>query len=251
VNRHALTFAVVCVAAAAASAQDTAVAAPRGLPTDSARVTPYQRSYEMLVEDGDSTVLIGQRTVTLTAATYNGDSAWLLTETRTGIVPAAESLFLARTLRPLHWSAVVGAGHLAAEFVGDSIYGATSGPAGKHNIVMQREPDLLVSAAMVEAVLAALPLAMDFHDSVTVLDVSLAVSRTTPAEIAVVGEEDLQESNGARPCWVVALREDQRQALYWVEKASGITLQMQQPLPAHVGRRLDYRFIDESGGTSP
>jgi hypothetical protein len=180
---------------------------------------------------------------------------WVVTETRSGIVPSADSLFLSRTLRPLHWSAVAGAGgglaHFGVEFVGDSIYGATTGPTGRQSIAMPGRADLVASGAMLEALLVALPLASGFVDSVAILDVTLSSSSWDPGELAVIGEEDVAIDGGQRPCWVVALREEGRQALLWVDKTGGTTLRMQQQLPPDVGGQLDYLLKTDANSIAP
>jgi hypothetical protein len=168
------------------------------------------------------------------------------------MVPAVESLYVAPDLRPLHWSSVLGPARLGAEFVGDSIYGAMTSPTGKQNIVAVGRPDLLVSAAMVEALLPLLPLTSTWTDSVGVLSVDLATTRIIAAELAAVGVEDLLvDSSSTRPTWVVTLRAGQLSVLYWVDRDTGAVLRVQQPLSAHTGTELEYRARPEAAGAPP
>jgi hypothetical protein len=206
----------------------------------------------MIVHGHDSSVVVGQREIALSSAVYSGAPSWLLVETRTGIVPAVDSLYIGPDLRPLHWSSVLGTARLGAEFVGDSIYGAMTSPTGKQNIVAAGRPDLLVSGAMVEAILPLLPLTSTWTDSAGVLSVDLATTQVIAAELAVVGEEDLPlDSSATRPTWVVALRAGEHSVVYWVDKASGALLRIQQPLRSHTGTDLEYRLRCETVGTSP
>jgi hypothetical protein len=240
--------------AAGVRAQDSTVAARHVLPLDVAKVQPYRRAFDIIVTTRDSAIVIGQREIALTAAEYSGAPAWLIVETRTGLVPSAESLYVAPDMRPLHWSAALGAARLGAEFVGDSIYGATSGPGGRRNLVLQGggRPDLLVSTPMIEAILPLLPLTASWVDSAAVLSVDLASSAVIPVELTVIGEEDyVVDSATVRSTWVIAVRAGERNVLYWVTKDSAEVLRMQQPLPAHVGQLLEYRIKPGPPATPP
>jgi hypothetical protein len=224
--------------------QDTVSAPVRHLlPVDLSRVQPFRRTYDMIVHTADSSIVLGQREVRLDSAAYAGAPAWLLVETRTGVVPAVESLYVAPDMRPLHWSSTLGSARLGAEFVGDSIYGATTAPSGKQNIVLGSRPDLFVSAAMAETLLPLLPLTSTWMDSVGLLAADLVATTVLPAEIVVVGEEDLAlDTLSQRASWVVAIRTASRSVIYWIDKENGATLRMEQALPLHIGRLLQYRL---------
>ena len=227
-----------------AEGQDTTSAPVRHLlPIDISRVQSFRRTYDIIVYTTDSAIVLGQREVRLDSAAYAGAPAWLLVETRTGVVPAVESLYVAPDMRPLHWSSTLGSARLGAEFVGDSIYGATTAPTGKQNIVLGSRPDLFVSATMAEALLPLLPLTSTWMDSVGLLAVDLVTTAVLPAEIAVVGEEDLAiDTLTQRASWVVAIRTGSRSVVYWIDKEHGATLRMEQALPAHIGRLVQYRL---------
>jgi len=233
-------------------AQDTAVAVVRHvLPIDVSRVQPFRRAYEMIVHSGDSATILGRREVQLTRATYAGNPAWLLVETRTGLVPAAESLYVSADLRPLHWYSDLGRARLGVEFVGDTVFGAMSSPAIKHSLVLPIRPDLLVSQAMVEMILALLPLTPQWTDSASVLSVDMSGGIVIPAEISVIGEEELLvDSALTRPSWVITLRADRQNVLFWVDKESGEVNRVQQPLPLHIGSLLEYRIRREAAPVS-
>lgn len=229
--------------AATGSAQDTAQRPRHVLPLEVARLQPFRRSYDIVIQSPDSTFVIGLRDVALMLSTYAGAPSWLLVETRSGAVPSVESLYVAPDMRPIHWSSALGAARLGAQFVGDTIYGATSSPVGRQNIVVRGRPDLLASSAMVEALLPLLPLAVGWVDSVGVLAVDVASASVVPAELIVIGEEDLfVDSMPVRPSWVVALRTEPRYVLFWIDKETGATLRVQHWLYADRGAVLDYRL---------
>ena len=173
---------------------------------------------------------------------YAGNAGWLIVETRTGIVPAVESLFIAPDMRPVHWSSWLGPARLSTEFVGDSIFGATTTPNSKRSLLLVGRPDLLVSLAMIEALLPMLPLAPAWSDFAAVLAVDGASGAVLPAELVVVAEEETRvDSVTMRPSWVVSVRAEEGSALLWIDKEAGEILRVQQQLPAHVGTVMEYR----------
>jgi hypothetical protein len=261
VTRRALgTLAILALVVGAGTplpAQDTVVARPL-FAVDTARLTPFYRAYEMFVQRNDSLHRLGDRTVAFSRGSYAGSPAWVLVETRSGAVVAAESLFLSPGARPLHWNATLGAARLAMEFARDSLFGATSGPAGKQNIVEAGRPDLVVSTAMMEALLPALALTPLWRDSAGVLTVDHVSSSILPAELVVIGEESLRmpgpqtdsltQEAPTRRAWILALRAPARSVVFWVDRDTGAVLRMQQPLPLHVGSLLEYRLRSETPG---
>lgn len=253
-RRHAAAAAAFAlVVAAAAGAQDSvALAAPRALPSvDSVRVAPFERHYDIVVLTRDSTFVVGQRALELKPAAYAGSEGWLLLETRTGIVPAVESLFVSPDLRPLRWAASLGAARLGVAFTRDSLFGATTAPGGRRSIVVEGRADLLVSSPMTEAILSALPLHVGRLDSLSVLALDLAETRLLPAALIALGEEAL-EADGLRwATWVVALRSEATYVLFWVDQTSGAVRRVQHALPQQGGAVMEYRFRPELASVEP
>lgn len=240
------------VMAGSAGAQDTAVVIRHVLALDALRVQPFRRTYDVLVQDADSVRVISQRQVSLEAARYDGADAWLLVESRTGTVASAESLYVALDVRPLHWSSTLGPARLAAEFVGDSILGAAIVARSRQNLALAGKPDLLVTAAMVEAILGLLPLDSAWSDSASVLSVTVAQGFVRPAELRVVAQGDLPvDSSTVRPTWVVALSAEGREILYWVDRETRAVLRAQQRVAAHVGSLLEYRLRPDTPALAP
>ena len=241
-GRALTTLALLASVAQGIAAQDTVVAARHVLPLDTSRMQPYRRVYDMIVYVRDSATVVGEREVTLIPTTYAGSPAWMLIEVRTGMVPAAETLYVAPDLRPLHWYSAQGSATLGATFVGDTVFGAVRAPAGKRSLILAGRPDLLVSQGMIEMLLPLLPLTSAWTDSASVLSVDMASGSVIPAELSVISEENLLvNSTVTRAAWVVAVRAEARATLFWIDKESGEVLRAQQPLPTHVGTLLEYR----------
>lgn len=243
VGRHAfLLAALMFLGAAAVRAQDTTVTV-HALPLDTSKVRPFQRTYDVIVHRGDSSIVIGERGVSLNPATYAGNAGWLITETRTGVVTAAESLFVSSDFRPLHWSSAEGTARVGIEFVGDSIYGAVASPLARQNVVMAGAPDIVPTATFAEAMMPLLPLALGWTDSVKVMTLDASSHDIRGAELSVIGEEEMgDDASATRPVWLVVLRMASARVLYWVNKDDAAVTRALQPLPAHVGVDLEYRL---------
>ena len=230
----------------AADAQDS-VAVRHLLALDLGRVAPFRRSYDIIVHRRDSATTIGEREVSLEPSEFAGATGWLLVERRSGVVPSAESLFVAQDLRPVRWSSALGTARLATVFLGDTIMGAATIGTARQNLLVAGRPDLLVSGAMVELVLGLLPIEEDWRDSAAVLSMGIATRDVVPVELVAVGRELLLvDSISMRPTIVVALRSEQRSALYWVDTETRAVLRMLQVLPPHVGILLEYRIRPSS-----
>jgi hypothetical protein len=241
VRVRALTFFLALLAVAPAAAQDSVVARHL-LQLDVSRLQSTSRRYDIVVRRRDSLIVVGERRVDVRPALYAGADAWLIVETRTGEVPAAESLYVSPDFRPLHWASALGPARLATEFVGDSILGAASAGRSKQNIALQGRPDVLVNHAMVEVMLSLLPLADAWVDSAASISVNLSGTALTPSELAVVASENMPVDSSVVPVWVVALRSAESSVLYWVEKSTGVPFLIQQQVPAHVGGQMEFRL---------
>jgi hypothetical protein len=107
----------------------------------------------MTIERDVSTIALGTRTVSVTQTNYAGSPAWLLLENRSGDgIPAADSLLVdVLSLHPVHWSSTLGQARIAAEFRGDSAFGALSAPATRRSIVVELPAGTIVSGPRLEA----------------------------------------------------------------------------------------------------
>lgn len=251
-GRAALAMLAVCSTAPHARAQDTIPRLRHILPIDFARIQSFQRAYDITVLAGDSTMLLGQRDVALRQAVLADSSAgWLLTETRTGLVPSCDSLFLAIDLRPVRWTSSVGSSRLEAHFIHDSIVAVMRGPVGASSATLYTPPDLVLSGAMLELVVGLLPLSVGWADSVSVLTAELAGADVSAAEIAVVGEEMSAPGSTGHDVWIVALRAESRQLLLRVDKATGAAIRIQEALPPHVGTMIEIRARERADVLPP
>ncbi|HEV8218466.1 MAG TPA: hypothetical protein VGP95_21600 [Gemmatimonadaceae bacterium] len=195
--------------------------------------------YDMSLERDASTTPLGSRTVSMVTMPYAGSPAWLLLETRVGErIAATDSLFVDPSLHPLHWTALLGPARLAAEFRGDSAYGATSGPPGRRSIAMPVPPRTMVSGAMLESILRIAPIQVGWEDTVATLSVSLTGASVSPTRIYVVGEDRVTVPAGTFDCWVVAAQSEGSKGLYWVTKRDPIVVRSTLDVPALGGAQL-------------
>ena len=251
--RAALAFVALCAAIApSAWAQDTIPRLRHILPIDYTRIQPFQRAYDVTVLSGGSTITIGQRDVALREAVLADSSAgWLLTETRSGIVPSFDSLFLAGDLRPVRWTSSLAASHLEVEFGADSLRAVIRGPAGASAATLEAPPDLLLSGAMLELVVGLLPLSPAWADSVSVLSADMSGADVSVMEIVVIGDEPSAPDPNSPGKWIVALHAESRELRIWVDKASGAAVRTQQTLPTHTGTMLELRLRESAEATPP
>lgn len=217
---------------AAAFARD---AAAQGWSINASALRPSQFVYETTLERDASTTRLGTRTVSVSPASYAGTPAWLLAETRVpeSGPPAIDSLFTdLSSLRPLHWSAMIGPARLAVEFRGDTAYGGTSGPPGRRSLVVGLPSGTVVSAAMLETELRLLPLQTAWEDSTSTLFITLGSTMVLPTRVAVIGEDRVRVPAGQFDCWVVSVRAaDATRGLYWVAKSDPIVVRSALDIP--------------------
>ena len=241
--RSVLAALCVCVAAQDLSAQtsspDSAVAVRR-FRIPAAPLGPGQFTYQTTLERGSGTTTIGTRTTTVSISSYAGSPAWVLVEARSGDgVGATDTLFAGLTdLHPIHWSSALAGARLAAEFRGDTVFGATSAPSGRRSMVLSMPSGTLVSGSMLEAALRVLPLQTGWEDSTSTLSVSLANNSVIPTRLSVIGEDRVRVPAGTYDCWVVAVHADPGRGLYWVTKQNPIVVRSAIDIPSMGGAQL-------------
>jgi hypothetical protein len=208
---------------------------------DASTLHPGQFVYAATLERDAVSTNLGTRTFTVSQAMYGGLPAWLLVETRTDDgIPASDSVYAGLlALKPIHWTATLGTSRLAAEFRGDTLYGATSAPAGGRSIVAAVPRGTFVSAAMLQTVLRLLPLQSNWEDSShSTLSVTPASDTIVPTRISVVGDESVQVPAGTFDCWVVAVHADAARGLYWVSKTDPMVVRSVLDIPSMNGAQL-------------
>lgn len=249
VGRTFTLVALLALLPAAARPQE-AVARPGGFVIDTTRLVAWERVYEMVVHRGDSAEVIGTRRVSVAPSSLSGVATWLILETRTGAIAAAESLYVSGAFAPMRWTSRLGTAQLTFQFARDSAFGGTTGPGGRQGVIIPVPAELLVSTAMIEALLNAVPLSPEWRDSVSVMRVDHATTDVIPGELVVIGEEYV-----GPPAWIVALRAGGRSVLFWVDRQAGMVTRIQQLLPLHVGSMLEYRSVastpDRTSTTTP
>jgi hypothetical protein len=213
---------------------------PRRFRIPAAVIAPGQYVYETTLERNAGTTVLGTRTVAVSQMLYAGAPVWLLLETRSGDgIPAADSLFAGIIdLHPIHWSSTLGGARLAAEFRGDTVFGATSAPAGRRSMVAAVPSGTMISSAMLETVLRLLPLTTGWEDSTTTLSIALNGNTVIPTRLSVIGEDRVRVPAGTYDCWVVAVHADAGRGLYWVTKTDPIVVRSVLDVPAMGGAQL-------------
>lgn len=245
-----LALALLSLSSERGRAQEPAVV-PSGFAIDTTRCAPYRRVYDIVVQTRDSAVIIGRRDVALTPSIYAGQPAWILVESRTGAVPASETLYVSPSIRPLQWNSTIGAARVGVTFVGDTIFGAVSAPTGRQDLIVAAAGRLIVSQTMAEMLMPLLPLDINWTDSARVLAVNVGGGSVVDAEISVIGEEQVHvDSIVSRPMWVVALRTEARSIFMWVDRETSAVHRVQQALPSHVGYLLEYRRRQDTAPTT-
>lgn len=200
---------------------------------DGTQLQPGDWRYAVTVSVDTQTRSLGERDVTLARGMYGPLPAWVLVSSGgRGPLPALDSLYLgALTLQPLHWSARLGLARVAAAFALDTIFGGTESPLGKQNIIMPKPGRLVINGEMLDAVLHLAPLAVGWRDSVMLLVTEPAAAVTTPAQLAVTGEEQVTVPAGAFDCWVVDLQATNGRTRLWVSKSGQVVVRAVQAAP--------------------
>ena len=237
----AFLFAVVSAIATTIKAQvpaaDTTLHRIR---LDASALRPGQFVYETSLERNSTSTILGARTISVARTTYNAVPAWLLLETRTtnGTLAADSLIADLSGLHPLHWSSTQGLARLAAEFRGDTVFGATAAPPGRRSIVSVIPSGTMVSAAMLETALRLLPLQTGWEDSTSVLSLTLSNTSVVPTRLAVIGEDRVRVPAGTFDCWVVAVHADPARGLYWVTKSDHQVVRSALDVPTLGGAQL-------------
>jgi hypothetical protein len=220
--------------AGAQSVTDTsAPASARRLVANASALRPGQWVYQMTLERNGGTTQLGMRTVTAALTTYGGSPAWMIADAQvTDAIASTDTVFAdATTLNALHWSSAIGAARLAAEFRGDTVYGATSAPAGRRSIVAMVPAGSILTGAMLETELRLLPLQTGWQDSATTVSITLNDNTVVPARLSVIGEDRPRTPAGTFDCWVVAVHADAGRGLYWVTKSNPIVVRSTIDVP--------------------
>jgi len=233
--------------ASAASAQTPPASEPprdtipvHRLALDAMKIQPAQFAYRWTLTRDTVVTPVGDQSVTISTLEYAGTPALLFARVGTeGVAAVSDSLIARRDdLRPLHWIASHGVARVAAEFTLDSIFGASSSPLGRRNVVLPNRADLLVNTAAVDAALASLPLAAAWRDSAEMLLIDSGGAALTGVTLAIEGEERITVPAGDFDCWIVSLETERASARFWVTKQGQIVARSEQILPELEGATL-------------
>ena len=210
------------------------------LSVDAMKIQPARFAYRLTLTRDTVTTPMGDQNVAISTLDYAGTPALLFARVgMQGVAAVSDSLVVRRDdLRPLHWIASHGVARVAAEFTADSIYGASSSPLGRLNIVLPNRADLLLNSAAVDAALASLPLAVAWRDSAEMLLIDSGGAALTPVTLAIEGEERITVPAGDFDCWIVSLETERASARLWVTKQGQVVARSEQILPELEGATL-------------
>jgi len=182
---------------------------------------PDTATYALELRRDTSLVRLGYRTVSVSESMTGGVPDWLVAESRTGTAIATyDSLHLHRAdLTPMRWTARNGVSQLAVSFTIDSMFAALQDYQGRGSFAAGIPPGALVTPAMVDRLLALVPLSAGYRSAASLVNVEEGGPQAIPATITVEGEQPVML--GAEPvdCWVVVLRTPSTEKRYWVQKA--------------------------------
>jgi hypothetical protein len=182
---------------------------------------PDSASYMIELRRDTLLVPLGVRTVTVSESTLGGVPDWLVAESRTGTAIATyDSLHLRRAdLAPVRWSARNGVSQLAVSFTSDSMFAALQDYQGRGSFGAPIPPGALVTPAMVDRLLALVPLAAGYRSGASLVNIEERGPQAVPATLSVAGEEQVMLGGQAVDCWVVVLRTPTTEKRYWVQKS--------------------------------
>jgi hypothetical protein len=222
-----------------AQAQGDSLGGP--LKVDASRLRPTRHVYELSMSRDGATQPLGWQTISLSDATYAGAPSWLILESRMGGgIPGLDSLVVSRdALAPLHWGASTGLAKLAAEFTGDTLYGATSSPLGKRSLVAPAPRGVIASEGMLDNLLQLAPLDYGWAAEATLLVADVAGTRLVAAHLTAEREEEVTVPAGTFASWVVSLRTGQGEKRIWVSKEPRLIVKSVQTLPQLTGAVLE------------
>ncbi len=203
------------------------------LRVDGAALRTGDVAYQLSLTANEQVQSLGERIVTTTASTYAGVPSWLIVATGgRGVLESLDSLYLARDgLQPLHWSSTLGTARVAVAFALDTVFGATSTPVGRQNIVLPNPGKLVVTSEMLDALLQLEPLAVAWRDSVMMLIVDPVTTVVAPVALSVEGEERVNVPAGSFDCWIVSAAAQRGEAQLWVSKTGHTVVRSLQRLP--------------------
>jgi hypothetical protein len=211
------------------------------LRVDASGLRPARYVYELSMSRDGGAQPLGWQTISVSGATYAGAPSWLILESRMGGgIPGLDSLIASRdALAPLHWGASTGLAKLAAEFTGDTLYGATSSPLGKRSLVAAAPRGVIASEGMLDELLQLAPLDYGWAANGTLLVADVSGTRLLAARLSAEREEEVTVPAGTFATWVVSLRTGQGEKRLWVSKEPRLVVKTAQALPQLNGAVLE------------
>ena len=238
---------------------------------DPSGVRPGRWTYELLwITDRVFTSSQGKRTIALTAGSYEGRPAWLMTDP--GHVSRRPSWFGdtvfvdQASLRPLRYARSMRRARLIQQFSRDSVTERldVASPKERHFKGAAALPGAPGSPVLVswspyslDALVQALPLEHGWRGSVyTVNWISMSdrLPAFTPLDLSVVRSERVTVPAGRFDCWKLEVREGDEESFLWVSKAQRWVVKKQHTWSGESGEwQSEARLVsaDTSGAPMP
>ena len=188
----------------------------RGVPL---RTGNWKFAQTLIRAAGDSQSL-GTRTVAVSASVLAGNPVWMISEERRGtVVETADTVTLLQSdLSPQHWAARIGSAQVGVAFTGDSAFGAMETYRGRSSFTAAISPGIILSAAMLESLVEALPLQGGYHVAASLMTIG-DVPKVMAVDIAVDGEDMVLAGPGSVAAWRVLVRTDETMLRLWISKS--------------------------------
>jgi hypothetical protein len=182
---------------------------------------PDTATYTLELRRDTLLIPLGVRTVTVSESMLGGIPDWLVAESRTGTAIATyDSLHLRRAdLAPVRWTARNGVSQIAVSFTADSMFAALQDYQGRGSFGAGLPPGALVTPAMVDRLLALVPLAVGYRSGASLVNIEERGPQAVAATLSVEGEEQVMLGAQVVDCWVVVLRTPTTEKRYWVQKS--------------------------------
>jgi hypothetical protein len=195
-----------------------------------ALLRPGTSLYQLSIARGGVSTPLGTRTVTVSESSGGIGPSWLIAESRDGsAVATTDSLWVARAdLSPERWTATIGRAQLGASFTRDSVFGAVQTYQGRSSFVAALSAGTLVTPAMVEQVVAMLPLREGYRAGASLVLLEMGSPRAMPAEIMVERAERVDVAGRTVDCWLVALRAGAMEERLWVSRTAQRVVKTEQ-----------------------
>ena len=185
---------------------------------------------------------LGFRTLELSEANYDGQSVWLLAESRkVNTVELAESLYVSKvSLEPVHRVVHTADMDITTQYTRDSILTKFEGDSGGGaRVAVPNERNLVGNIYWIEPLLASLPLAEGWQGNATTVFVGPHDHARVVMHLAVIGQDSVLAPDGTFDCWKLALQVGETEEHLWVRKADRVLIKEETPVAGIAAAKVE------------